>query len=120
MIKVKHPLDDCNTSQEKLLSQFSEGQKRFQELMFSYGNSAYLYHSRAREFEPSITDYSEWLEGLPENIRKDMEQKGFEGCKGVLSFTRYVNEKNDIGMEEFIKEQMGEEYQEYKNLINPE
>ena len=46
-----------------------------------------------------------------------MENTGFEACKSVLSFTRYVREKNDIGLEEFAKEQMGEnDYQKFKLL----
>lgn len=58
--------------------------------------------------------------GTPENISKDMKEKGFEYCKRSLPFTRYINEKNDIGMDEFVKSLMGEEYEEYKKLVNPE
>lgn len=46
-----------------------------------------------------------------------MAAKGFAGCRAVLSFTRYVNEKHDVGMEEYVRTLMGdEEYQEYKDL----
>jgi len=38
-----------------------------------------------------------------------MSAKGFEYCKTVLSFTIHVNEKNDIGMDEFVKSLMGNE-----------
>ena len=37
--------------------------------------------------------------------------------KSILSFSRYVNEKNDVGMEEYVKNLMGEEYQEYRDLL---
>ena len=47
-----------------------------------------------------------------------MENKGFEKCKMILSFTRYVRERKDIGMEEFVKEKMGiEEYEKYQYLL---
>ena len=59
-------------------------------------------------------DFEIWLTGLPENIRNDMKIKGFELCKGVLSFTRYIMEKNDIGMEEWLKNNLTkEDYNEY-------
>ncbi|WP_162055797.1 hypothetical protein [Pontibacter pamirensis] len=46
-----------------------------------------------------------------------MAAKGFERCRTVLSFTRYVNEKNDVGQEEYVRGLMGEEeYEEYKAL----
>ncbi len=48
-----------------------------------------------------------------------MRKDGFEACKTVLPFTRYIMEKNDVGMEEFVKENMGDEdYAEYKSFLN--
>ena len=58
------------------------------------------------------------MEGLDEAIRMDMQNKGFENCQSVLSFTRYVRERKDIGMKEFVKEKMGiEEYKKYESLL---
>lgn len=114
---VLHPLQQCQKSQAVFLASCPAQERRFHELMFSYGNAAYIYHQQARELNPTETDYQEWVEGLQENMRKDKQQKGFEQCKTVLSFTRYVMEKNDIGMEAFIIELMGmEDYSELKNL----
>lgn len=116
MIRVKHPLDKCNTIQESFLENVSEELKEFHSLMFSYGNATYLYHNLP--IEPTLQDFNEWLGGLDGNIKKDMEKRGFEACKGVLSFTRYVREKKDIGLDEFVKEKMGkEEYEKYKALL---
>jgi hypothetical protein len=48
-----------------------------------------------------------------------MEGKGFEACKGILSFTRYVNEKNDVGLEEYIRQRMDpEDYAEYQGFLS--
>lgn len=115
---VLHPDEKCRSSQAKFLTQCPSDQRRLHELLFSYGNSAYIYHQQAKEFEPTVNDYEEWLEGLKEPIQKEMKKQGFDRCKNILSFTRYVLEKNDVGMEEFIKEQMGmEEYSEYKTFV---
>lgn len=90
----------------------------FHELMFCHGNITFRYHSDAHRCVPTQEDYKEWLEGLPENVRNGMEKLGFEGCKTVLSFTRYVMEKNDIGLEEYIKMHMNnEDFIDYQNLL---
>ena len=118
MIKVKHPDEECNQNQEAFLARCSADQRRFHELLFTHGNLTYRYHNEAKEFNPTETDFKEWLAGLPENISQDMQQKGFEACKGMLSFTRYVNEKNDVGMDEYVRERMGpEDYNEYQSFL---
>lgn len=116
MIKVKHPLEQKNINQENFIQSISENEREYHELLFSYGNAVYIYHSL--DIEPTLQDYEEWLDGLDEVIRLDMENKGFEKCKMILSFTRYVRERKDIGMEEFVKEKMGiEEYEKYQYLL---
>ncbi|RDC58671.1 hypothetical protein [Adhaeribacter pallidiroseus] len=118
MIKVKHPDEDCNQRQEAFLTQCPADQRRFHELLFTNGNIAYRYHQKARTFSPTVQDFEEWLEGLPPNMQQDMQQKGFEACQGILSFTRYVNEKNDIGLEEYIRLHMDpEDFTEYQSFL---
>lgn len=116
MIKVKHPIEHLNANQEKLLSGMSFDDRQFHALFFSYGNATYIYHSAASN--PSLEDFEEWLEGLSEPMRSSFKSEGFEYCTSVLSFTRYVNEKRDVGMDEFVKNLMGEEdYQKYINSV---
>lgn len=116
MIKVKHPLPKYNTAQENFIGNLSEKDKEYNSLMFSYGNASYLYHHLP--IEPTFKDFKEWLGGLPKNIAKDMESKGFEECKGILSFTRYIREKRDIHMEDFILEKMGiDDYNKHKEFL---
>jgi len=118
MIKVKHPDEDYNRQQEAFLANCPVEKHRYFELLFTHGNITYRYHSEAKAFDPTEVDFKEWLEGLPENIRRDMEYQGFEACKGVLSFTRYVNEKNDIGMDEYVQQQMDPaDLAEYKSFL---
>jgi hypothetical protein len=50
---------------------------------------------------------------------QDMAAKGFEACRSVPSFTRYAQEKHDVGLEAYVRELMGEEeYKEYKNMFS--
>ncbi|OLY95645.1 hypothetical protein SAMN05444008_12023 [Cnuella takakiae] len=47
-----------------------------------------------------------------------MKEKGFEECRTLLPFTRYVMEKNDVGMEAYVRERMGEEeYTAFQALL---
>jgi hypothetical protein len=118
MIKVKHPDENCNQMQEAFLAKCPADERRYHELVFTCGNITYRYHQEARTFNPTVADFAEWLEGLPDSMRQDMQQKGFEACKGFLSFTRYVNEKNDIGLKEYIQRQMDpEDFAEYQSLL---
>lgn len=119
MIKVKHPDEDCNQMQEAFLIKCPADERRLHELLFTHGNITYRYHQEARDFKPTEKDFAEWLEGLPENIRRDMQQKGFEACKGVLSFTRYVNEKNDVGLDEYVRQRMDPaDWTEYQSFLS--
>ncbi len=119
MIKTKHPNEEMNRNQEQFIASCPPDQRRFHELMFTHGNITFRYHSDAEIYDPTQEDYEEWLEGLPEKVRNGMKKLGFEGCKKVLPFTRYVMEKNDIGLEEYIKMHMdSEDYNEYQMLIN--
>jgi len=118
MIRVKHPLEKCNMEQEAMLRNFSGEQQRYHELMFCYGNACYRYYEHAPDFSPTEIDFKEWLEGLQENLRRDMLKKGLEGSKGDLSFRRYVLEKNDMGMKEYITGLMGvDEYRAYERIV---
>lgn len=115
-IKVKHPIEENNLKQEKFIKNLEdESDKNVHSLLFAFGNATYLYHNLA--FEATEADYKEWLEGLGEPISNDMKNKGFEACKSIVSFTRYVREKNDVGLEEFLKQKMGKiDYKKFKLL----
>lgn len=117
MIHVKHPVADCNVFQESFVLAAPLEQRRFHELVFTIGNATILYHNRAKDFEPSETDYVEWLEGLPDNVRSVMGKMGFVECRNIIPFTRYVLEKNDVGQEEFVQNLVGKAvYEEYLQI----
>lgn len=111
---MKHPSKEIQENQKKFLSELPEDQREEHARLFRFGNATYIYHLQAKELEPTEKDFEIWLNGLPKNIRTDMEIKGFEVCKSILSFSRYVMEKNDIGMDEWLKNNLTkEDYNEY-------
>ncbi|MGV8829947.1 MAG: hypothetical protein ACWA6U_16695 [Breznakibacter sp.] len=106
---MKHPLEKCRKAQETFLKNCPEEQREFHAYLFRIGNASYIYHSQATKEikEESLKIYyEEWLSGLPGNIREGMKARGFEACKTVLSFTRYVNERTDIGMTDWMREHL--------------
>tara|TARA_R110002050_G_scaffold14844_1_gene46465 strand:- start:272 stop:652 length:381 start_codon:yes stop_codon:yes gene_type:complete len=114
---MEHPNKKQRENQAKLLAQLPEEEREEHARLLRFGNAAYIYHRQAEELEPTEADFEEWLEGLPKNVRRDMEMQGFELCKGVLSFSRYVNEKNDIGMGEWMKKHLSaEDYKAYYEI----
>lgn len=116
---MEHPNKEQRLRQAEELAKLPDKQRKQAARMFRLGNAAFVYHRQANELEPTEEDFKEWLEGLPENIRRDMEIKGFELCKGVLSFKRHVLEKNDIGMDEWMKWNLSEEdYEAYSATGN--
>ncbi|HEV8514759.1 MAG TPA: hypothetical protein VGQ59_15855 [Cyclobacteriaceae bacterium] len=114
-----HPDPKCVKAQEEFLAACDPNQRRFHELIFMYGNIAYRYHKGAKEFDPTVNDWLEWIEGLDEPMKRKFRNDGFSACKNVLSFTRYVNEKNDVGIDEYIKLHMPpEDWAEYKSMVD--
>lgn len=117
-----HPNVECQKMQEDFLKNCPQEDREFHARLFRYGNAAYIYHQLADK--PKNRDslkfyYEEWLQGLPPNIAADMKEKGFEGCKTSLPFTRYVNERTDIGMDEWMKERLSkDDYSYYKEMGN--
>jgi hypothetical protein len=114
---MTHPIDSCNEAQQKFLSECPPEQRRMNELIFIVGNATYRYHQQAKDFNPTIKDWEDWLEGLPENIRNYHHEEGFARSKGVLNFTRFVMEKNDVGLDQFLRDNIAPEIlQEYLEL----
>ena len=115
---MKHPNKEQQENQKKFLEKLPKEQREEHALLFRFGNAAYIYHQTAKELEPTETDFKEWLKWLPENIRSDMKIKGFKSCLSVLSFSRYVMEKNDSGMRQWMKQHLSEnDYNEYYKII---
>jgi len=115
---MEHPNKEQQENQSNSLAELPEEQREEHAQLFRFGNAAYIYHQEAEQLRPTDTDFNEWLEGLPKQVRNDFKKRGFEDCKGILSFNRYVNEKNDIGMDKWMEQHLGkDDYNEYHKVI---
>lgn len=116
---MKHPDPEVQQYQADFLESCDPGARRFHELMFKVGNTTYCYHQEAEKFSPTEDLWKEWIGGLDGAFKKEMEERGFGESKLLLPFTRYVNEKNDVGLGEYLKKHLSpEELEEYNNLLN--
>jgi hypothetical protein len=107
---MKHPDPKIQNNQDEFLKKCPDKDKEFHARLFRIGNAAYIFHREADTTTKISEEYfHEWLEGLPDNMKKDMQRKGFEACKSILPFTRYVNERCDIGMDEWMKNHLSED-----------
>lgn len=82
-----------NGNQENFVQSVSENEREFHELLFSYGNGVYIYHSL--EIEPTLQDYEKWLKGLDKVIQLDMEKKVLKNVKRHYLLL-YISEKEKI------------------------
>ena len=117
---MEHPDKEKREQQAKFLEQLPEHMREEHARLFRFENASNLYYQMAKKFEPTENDFLEWLEGLPENAAQYVAKIGFEACKGSASFLRYMDEKNDIGMDEFMRLNLDEDdYREYKKGWTP-
>lgn len=101
---MKHPIEKYNEQQAKFLEGLSSEERPFHDRLFRIGNASYCYYQQSnKEVAPTEPEYHEWLSGLPDNIGHDMKAKGFEKCKTNISFLRYLLEKRDIGLGEWMQ-----------------
>lgn len=120
---MEHPNPECRKKQQEFLKNCPPEERELHARLFRCGNAAYVYHQLAKA--PQNKDslklyYEEWLQGLPSNIAEDMKKKGFEVCRTMFPFTRYVNERADIGMRDWMKEHLSEEDYNYYIELNNE
>ena len=115
---MTHPDQNLNEMQAKFLAECEPSERRMHELLFRVGNATYRYHQHASVSGLTEVIWVEWIEGLQEPVKSTMKKIGFDGCKGVLPFLRYVNERNDVGLEEYLKKNLSkQDYQDYHKLF---
>ena len=115
---VKHPIKEIQDKQEDFLKNRCPADEiEYHASFFRLGNASYIYHQLAKETSPEQMEsyYCDWLNELPPSISAEMKKRGFEECTTVLPFTRYVNERNGIGMDEWMKQRLSNaDYRRYK------
>ena len=99
----RHPDEGCHQSQLELLAlEESPTERGRLAQLLRWGNATYCYYHH-HHIEATETDYLEWLEGLPARPQAAMRALGFEDNKEALPLRRFVLEKNDIGLSDFLK-----------------
>lgn len=112
---MEHPERERREEQKDILERLDGDERELQARLFRLENAIHIYHSlAAEELDPDERDYDQWLESLPERKRVKMVERGFEECKKKPSFRRYVMERNDIGLEEWLRRNLSEDdYEHY-------
>jgi hypothetical protein len=100
IIYIKHPDETCNINQAEMLKSLNPEMRIFHGRLLNQANATFQYYNQ--NILPNQEDYEEWLEGLNEPMKSDFKESGFESCKNQLSLRRYVLEKNDFGLDEFV------------------
>lgn len=103
LLVPRHPDNGCHLSQIELLTLEEDPLERAQlaqQLRWGNAVSCYYHHHHV---EATEADYLEWLEELPKRPQAVMRALGFEDNKNALALRRYVLEKNDIGLSDFLK-----------------
>lgn len=100
LLYVRHPDDKIHSNQVRFLDAMSDPDKSRHAQLFRFGNAAMHYYQKT---EPTEDDYEDWLLGLPDNLKKHMTAKGYQGCKSSLPLQRHALERQDVGMDQFIR-----------------
>ena len=112
-----HPDPEIQKRQLKFLEACEPDERRFHELVFMVGNVTFRFHQLIKDYEPGEEDWNEWVSGLTEPEKTLMEEEGFENGKGILAFTRYVMEKNDVGLEQYLRQHIDpKDFDEFETL----
>lgn len=83
---------------------------------FRYGKAISGYYSLP-ECVPTEQNFKEWIDSLQEPMKSAFKKQGFDSCKGVLNYRRFILESADIGLDEYLRNNMSsEDYQYYKNI----
>lgn len=66
---------------------------------------------------PTRENFELWILSLEEPMKSDFRKKGYELCKGVLNYRRFILEMSDIGMDEYLRYHLSSEDYEYMKNI---
>ena len=98
----RHPADDCHQAQLECLAQTPAADRAHLAQMLRFGNATYCYY-HFNEAQVTEADYLEWLDGLPPGAQAKMRALGFAELHNSLPLRRYVLEKNDVGLSDYLR-----------------
>lgn len=114
MDKTVHWNPELRKNQAELLESLPEESRGFAAFMIRTGNVAAHYYSQ-REAEPTLEDFEDWLIGLPAQLAAFHRANGYEKSKGALPLRRHAAERNDVGLEAYMKDALSpEDYEKWR------
>jgi hypothetical protein len=79
------------------------------EILLRIGRATTDYYKQLNRNELTDKDFNLWIESLEEPMRSSFKNKGLDNCRGVLNFQRFILELQDIGLDEYLKNNLTEE-----------
>jgi len=79
------------------------------EILLRIGRATTDYYKQLNRNELTEEDFKQWIESLEEPMRSSFKNKGLDNCRGVLNFQRFILELQDIGLDEYLKNNLTEE-----------
>lgn len=94
--------------QQTLLESLPEEARDHTAFMFRTGNVASHFYNES-EAEPTEEDFIDWLAGLRDDLARKFRQEGFEKHRTSLPLRRHAAERNDMGLDEYMKTHLSEQ-----------
>lgn len=94
--------------QQAVLESLPEQDREQTAFMFRTGNVASHFYNES-EAEPSEEDFLDWLEGLDVNIARTIRKDGFEKHRRSMPLRRHAAERNDMGLDQYMKAHLSEQ-----------
>lgn len=92
--------------------------KKMSSVLQRFGSVCRDYYSLA-DFNPTPENFDLWISSLSEPMKSKFKNDGFDQCKGVLNYRRFVLESDDIGFDEYLQNHLSpEDYQFVSKFIN--
>lgn len=94
--------------QQSVLESLPEEAREQTAFMFRTGNVAAHFYNES-EAEPTEEDFMDWLGGLDVDLARKFGQQGFEKHRTSLPLRRHAAERNDMGLDEYMKAHLSEQ-----------
>lgn len=114
--RTVHPNPECQRNQQELLDLLDGELLEMMAYTNRVGNVTFHYYSQ-READPTEEDYKDWLLGLQKEIAQIHSRRGYEASRGVLGLRRHAAERNDMGLDAYMRESVSEaDYRKWLDL----
>ena len=71
------------------------------------------YYKQLNSEELTQEEFKLWIDSLKEPMRGAFNKKGLQDCRGVLNLQRFILELRDLGLQEYLKNNLTEEEMSY-------